>query len=94
MTMIRGASATRVKRREIYEKEISACSLFGAMNRNGERFTGEGVISAIANMHVEETVLAVDSQYTGFIRSIKTIMHFILCLKEGMRKQRKKPMHS
>jgi len=42
---------TRIKR-EIYEKEISACSLFGAMNRNKERFTGEGVISAIANMHV------------------------------------------
>ncbi len=38
-------------RREIY-KEITACSLFGAMNRNGERFSGEGVIRAIANMHV------------------------------------------
>ena len=40
------------KRRELYNKEICACSIFGAMNRDGERFTGEGVIKAIANMHV------------------------------------------
>jgi glutamate synthase domain-containing protein 1 len=39
-------------RRELYNKEICACSIFGAMNRDGERFTGEGVIRAIANMHV------------------------------------------
>ncbi len=39
-------------RREIHEKEISSCSIFGAMNRDGERFTGEGVTRAIANMHV------------------------------------------
>jgi glutamate synthase domain-containing protein 1 len=40
------------KRRELYNKEICACSIFGAMNREGDRFTGEGVIKAIANMHV------------------------------------------
>lgn len=40
------------KRRELYNKEICACSIFGAMNRDGERFTGEGVMLAIANMHV------------------------------------------
>lgn len=39
-------------RRELYTKEICACSIFGAMNREGERFTGEGVMKAIANMHV------------------------------------------
>jgi len=39
-------------RRELYNKEICACSIFGAMNRDGERFTGEGVMKAIANMHV------------------------------------------
>ncbi|MBN1323109.1 MAG: glutamine amidotransferase family protein [Methanotrichaceae archaeon] len=39
-------------RREIREKEISSCSIFGAMNRDGERFTGEGITRAIANMHV------------------------------------------
>ncbi len=39
-------------RRKMYEKEISACSIFGAMNIEGERFTGEGVIKAIANMHL------------------------------------------
>lgn len=40
------------KRRELYNKEICACSIFGAMNRDGERFTAEGVMKAIANMHV------------------------------------------
>ena len=39
-------------RRELNNKEICACSIFGAMNRDGERFTGAGVMKAIANMHV------------------------------------------
>ena len=39
-------------RRELYDKEICACSIFGAMNRDAERFTGAGVMKAIANMHV------------------------------------------
>ena len=39
-------------RRELYNKKICACSIFGAMNRDGERFTGKGVMLAIANMHV------------------------------------------
>jgi len=38
-------------RREIYNKEICACSIFGAMNREGDRFTGEKAMKAIANMH-------------------------------------------
>jgi len=33
------------------DKVIDACSIFGAMNTAGERFSGEGVIRAIANMH-------------------------------------------
>ncbi|MGD9116028.1 MAG: glutamine amidotransferase family protein [Dehalococcoidia bacterium] len=32
-------------------KVIDACSIFGAMNISGGRFSGEGVIKAIANMH-------------------------------------------
>ncbi len=32
-------------------KVIDACSVFGAMNITGRRFSGEGVIKAIANMH-------------------------------------------
>ena len=39
-------------RRELYNKEICACSIFGAMNRDGVRFNGAGVMLAIANMHV------------------------------------------
>jgi glutamate synthase domain-containing protein 1 len=34
------------------DKVIDACSLFGAMDTLGRRFSGEGVIRAIANMHV------------------------------------------
>jgi glutamate synthase domain-containing protein 1 len=42
----------RRSRRELYTKEICACSIFGAMNREGDRFTGEGVMKAIASMRV------------------------------------------
>jgi len=34
------------------DKVIDACSLFGAMDTSGRRFSGEGVIRAIANMHL------------------------------------------
>jgi glutamate synthase domain-containing protein 1 len=33
------------------DKVIDACSIFGAMDRSGRLFSGEGVIKAIANMH-------------------------------------------
>ncbi len=33
------------------DKVIDACSIFGAMDTSGEKFSGEGVIRAIANMH-------------------------------------------
>ena len=33
------------------DKVIDACSIFGAMNKAGERFSGESVIKAITNMH-------------------------------------------
>jgi glutamate synthase domain-containing protein 1 len=33
------------------DKVIDACSIFGAMDTAGRRFSGEGVIKAIANMH-------------------------------------------
>jgi glutamate synthase domain-containing protein 1 len=33
------------------DKVIDACSIFGAMDVSGRRFSGEGVIRAIANMH-------------------------------------------
>jgi len=34
------------------DKIIDACSLFGVIDTSGRRFSGEGVIRAIANMHV------------------------------------------
>src|SRR4030066_1404877 len=33
------------------DKVIDACSIFGAMDTSGRRFSGEGVIRAMANMH-------------------------------------------
>ena len=33
------------------DKVIDACSIFGVMDTSGKRFSGEGVIRAIANMH-------------------------------------------
>jgi len=33
------------------DKVIDACSIFGAMDTSGKRFSGESVIKAIANMH-------------------------------------------
>jgi glutamate synthase domain-containing protein 1 len=33
------------------DRVIDACSIFGAMNTSGERFSGAGVIKAIRNMH-------------------------------------------
>jgi glutamate synthase domain-containing protein 1 len=34
------------------DKVIDACSIFGVMDTSGRRFSGEGIIRAIANMHV------------------------------------------
>lgn len=34
------------------DKVIDACSLFGVMDTSGKRFSGEGIIKAIANMHM------------------------------------------
>ncbi len=33
------------------DKVVDACSIFGTMDTSGRRFSGEGVIKAIANMH-------------------------------------------
>src|SRR4030042_1751812 len=33
------------------DKVIDACSIFGVMDKSGRRFSGDGVIKAIANMH-------------------------------------------
>jgi len=34
------------------DKVIDACSVFGMMDTSGKRFSGKGVVEAIANMHV------------------------------------------
>jgi len=42
---------TRVNNTYHDDKVIDACSIFGAMDTTGKRFSGESVIKAIANMH-------------------------------------------
>lgn len=39
------------------DKVIDACSLFGMMDTSGRRFSGDGVVKAIANMHVRSNGL-------------------------------------
>ncbi|MCL0091415.1 glutamine amidotransferase family protein [Dehalococcoidales bacterium] len=39
------------------DKVVDACSLFGVMDTSGKKFSGEGVIRAIANMHVRSNGL-------------------------------------
>ena len=34
------------------DKVIDACSIFGVMDTAGKRFSGEGVVKAITNMHI------------------------------------------
>ncbi len=41
----------RVNNKYNDDKVIDACSIFGAMDKSGRRFSGDGVIKAIANMH-------------------------------------------
>ena len=52
------------------DKVIDACSIFGVMDTSGRKFSGEGVIRAIANMHIrgnglggaeENTTMAADA---------------------------------
>src|SRR4030065_2562102 len=42
---------TRINNTYNDDKVIDACSIFGAMDTAGRRFSGEGVIKAIVNMH-------------------------------------------
>jgi glutamate synthase domain-containing protein 1 len=39
------------------DKVIDACSIFGVMDTSGRRFSGEGIIKAIANMHLRSNGL-------------------------------------
>ncbi len=39
------------------DKVIDACSIFGIMDTRGDRFSGQGIIKAIANMHMRSNGL-------------------------------------
>jgi len=86
MNMVRGASVTeRInrKRREIYEKEISACSIFGAMSRDGKRFRGDGVIKAMANMHARGNGLGGGFAIYGLYPAYEDYYAFHIMLEKG-----------
>ncbi len=69
-------------------KVIDACSLFGAMDVSGRRFRGDGVISAIANMHFRGNGLgggfAVYGLYPDFADSYA--FHLMYSSREGQQR--------
>jgi len=75
------------------EKEICACSLFGAMNMEGERFGGEGVVKAIANMRVRGNGLGGGFAIYGIYPKYKEYYAFHI-MYEGGNEEAKKETES
>jgi len=69
------------------DKIIDACSLFGAMDTSGRRFSGAGVIRAIANMHVRGNGLgggfAIYGLYPNYVDLYA--VHIMYLSQEGQR---------
>ncbi len=70
------------------DKIIDACSLFGAMDTSGRRFCGEGVIRAIANMHVRGNGLGGGFAIYGLYPNYADLyaFHIMYLSQEGQRK--------
>jgi len=70
------------------DKIIDACSLFGAMDTSGRRFSGEGVIKAIANMHVRGNGLGGGFAIYGLYPNYADLyaFHIMYLSQEGQRK--------
>jgi glutamate synthase domain-containing protein 1 len=70
------------------DKVIDACSIFGAMSTSGERFSGEGVIRAIANMHDRGNGLGGGFAVYGLYPEYKDLYAFhIMYLNQEGRKE-------
>ena len=69
------------------DKIINACSLFGAMDTSGRRFSGEGVIRAIANMHVRGNGLGGGFAIYGLYPKYADLyaFHIMYLSREGQR---------
>lgn len=69
------------------DKMINACSLFGAMDTSGRRFPGEGVIRAIANMHVRGNGLGGGFAIYGLYPKYADLyaFHIMYLSREGQR---------
>jgi glutamate synthase domain-containing protein 1 len=66
-------------------KVIDACSLFGMMDTSGKRFSGEGVIRAIANMHMRGNGLGGGFAVYGLYPSYPDhyALHIMFLSREG-----------
>ncbi len=69
------------------DKVVDACSIFGVMDTTGRRFSGEGAIRAIANMHVRGNGLgggfAIYGLYPGYADFYA--FHIMYLSREGHR---------
>jgi len=69
------------------DKVIDACSLFGVMDTSGRRFSGEGIIRAIANMHVRGNGLGGGFAIYGLYPEYADLyaFHIMYLSREGQR---------
>ncbi len=69
------------------DKVIDACSLFGVMDTSGKRFSGEGAIRAIANMHVRGNGLGGGFAIYGLYPQYADLyaFHIMYLSREGQR---------
>ena len=69
------------------DKAIDACSIFGAMDTSGKRFSGDGVIRAIANMHIRGNGLGGGFAIYGLYPEYADlyVFHVMYLSREGQR---------
>ncbi len=69
------------------DKVTEACSLFGAMDTSGRRFSGEGVIRAIANMRIRSNGLGGGFAVYGLYPEYADLyaFHIMYLSREGQR---------
>ena len=67
------------------DKVIDACSIFGAMDTSGRRFSGDGVVRAIANMHDRGNGLGGGLAIYGLYPEYKNLyaLHIMYLSNEG-----------
>ena len=68
------------------DKVIDACSIFGIMNTSGKRFSGEDIITAIANMHDRGNGLGGGFAIYGLYPELADLyaLHIMYLSRQGM----------